>query len=112
MERVSGGPDVLCALHTLQALFRHQPLSLRLLEPVTACLWALFTQGPSVSTCLCQGCLSALVSEGMLYRVLKAFYLPLSERPRLFSPREQVHAHYAFVVSCASPRERAEVVVQ
>lgn len=82
MERVTGGPDVLCVLHTLQALFRHQQLSLLLLEPVTTCLRALFTQGPSVSACLCQGCTFALLSEGMLYRVLKAFLSsPLGAAP-------------------------------
>lgn len=112
MERVTGGPDVLCVLRTLQALFRHQQLSLRLLEPVTTCLRALFTQGPSVSTSLCQGCLSALVSEGMLYRVLKAFLsAPLGAGP-VYLVLESRCVHMMLLsVPCASPRERAEVVV-
>lgn len=41
----------------------------------------------------------------------KPFYLPLLERPRLFSPREQVRHIMLLSVSCTSPRERAEVVV-
>lgn len=100
-------------LHILQALFRHQRLTLLWLEPVTTYLGTLFRQDPSVSASLCQGCISALVSKSCFIVSSKVFffYLSLLERFHLFSLESRCLNILLLSISYTPPRERTEVVV-
>lgn len=84
MDRVSGWPDVLCVLYTLEALFRQQQWMLLMLEPVTTRLRALFRQDSSVAMSYAKAAVSLLrYLKSCFIASLNLFYLSFLNRPHL-----------------------------